>query len=248
ITLSKPELDLLRDPIKKMMELPPKPAINNENSVVPKPEVKERQGQENKKAIQSAQKPNVAAPLKKEPGRVPGASGIVFDFKGRREESASFEERRINKDVGGVGERGTASTGKYGITSSFDRERPKSSNKQENQFISCKRYINVNSFNKNRIKSTNEQELGDLYNELAKEVAKDKAKRKESAASIKHDYPIDHFQVPAETNGKSHANAKSKPKQGSVNNAQPKSECSSVKINNHVESIGKAPEEASRGI
>jgi hypothetical protein len=59
------------------------------------------------------------------------------------------------------------------------------------------------------------------------------------------DFPkVGYFQAPSETNGKSHANARDEPKQSSMNNAQPLSECSNVKIDSYVDLIGK-PQEAS---
>jgi|GEM_PF-4257295 len=103
----------------------------------------------------------------------------------------------------------------------------------------------ANSSNKKGSNSANEQELDDLYAELAKETAGWNVQREKSAAGIKHDYPIDHFQAPAETNGKSHAGAENKPQQSPVDNAQPTGECRDVKVNNHVDSIGKAQEEVS---
>ncbi|MDG7052930.1 MAG: hypothetical protein LKM45_03530 [Wolbachia endosymbiont of Alcedoecus sp.] len=212
ITLSKPELDLLRDPIKKIVELPPKPAINNENIVVPKPEVKGKQENENKKAIQPAQEPKEAAPPKKEPGKV---SGVTFD-SGNVERHTRYGIN-FSKSV----ETRTTSTNRYSITSSISEKESK---------------------------STGRYETDDLGAKLAVKVAERNARKKCAEASNKHDYPIDHFQVPVGNNGKSHAGAENKPQQSSVDNAQPTGECRDVKVNNHVESIGKAPEEASRGI
>ncbi|WP_353286576.1 hypothetical protein [Wolbachia endosymbiont (group A) of Crataerina pallida] len=59
-----------------------------------------------------------------------------------------------------------------------------------------------------------------------------------------HDYPIGHYQAPSGTtdNGKPNASAA---QQSSVNNAQPPKELTNdIKVNNHVDSIGKAPEKA----
>lgn len=89
--------------------------------------------------------------------------------------------------------------------------------------------------------SVNKHKMDDLCNELAEVMAQ---------AKSQSGFPkVDHFQAPAETNGKSHAGAENKPQQSSVDNAQPTGECRDVKVNNHVDSIGKAPKEASsRGI
>ncbi|NUX01498.1 hypothetical protein GO685_03230 [Wolbachia endosymbiont of Madathamugadia hiepei] len=91
----------------------------------------------------------------------------------------------------------------------------------------------ASSFNEES-KSTDRHKTDGFSTKLKEKVI---TKRECAEASTKHNYPIDHFQVPAGTNGKSHVSAKNEP--------QPKSECSSVKIDNHVESIGKAQEEVS---
>ncbi|BAP00529.1 hypothetical protein [Wolbachia endosymbiont of Cimex lectularius] len=226
ITLTKQELDLLPKPLANLVHRVQEYATSKENSWV-----KETKVNENKQAKQPAQKPNVAARPTKEPGKVPGTSGVKFCFKSYGE-SINFNTRRSNANVNSV-----------------NGKKPESNNKQENKFAGSERKLlnnDVNSINKEGGKSTNGQKADSSYAKLATKAAERNARKKCAEASTKHDYPIDHFQVPSETNGKSHASAERepKPKQSSVNNAQPTGECRDVKINNHVESIGKTQKEA----
>ncbi|WP_250777780.1 DUF515 domain-containing protein [Wolbachia pipientis] len=224
ITLTKQEHDLLPKPLKDILPPVPKDDMNKGNGGGPKQEVERKQENENKKPTQPPQKPNVAAPPEKAPGKVPGAGEIAFDSRDVAE-LFSYEKRKFNANNG---------VGGMTFTNGFNVKYATSDN-------NCSTISSV----KKDFKSTNGQKADSPYAKLAAKVAERKAQKEKSAASIKHDYPIDHFQVPVGTNGKSHASGRNEPQQSSVKNAQPKSECSSVKINNHVESIGKAPEEVS---
>ncbi|MFP3035476.1 MAG: hypothetical protein ACEY3A_00225 [Wolbachia sp.] len=62
ITLSKPELDLLPNPLKDILPPVPKDDMNKGNSGGLKPEVERKQENENKKPTQPAQEPKGAAP------------------------------------------------------------------------------------------------------------------------------------------------------------------------------------------
>ncbi|WCR59218.1 MAG: hypothetical protein PG978_000654 [Wolbachia endosymbiont of Ctenocephalides felis wCfeF] len=234
ITLTKQELDLLSASLKNLMRPVHKDDVNKGNSVVPKQEVNEKQGQENKKATQPAPKPVAARPTK-EPGKVPGASGIKFCFTSYGE-SASFEERRPSANVDG--RRTTPLTNEQG---------DKFSNKKKNKSASYAEGDLNGSVNKEGIESTNKRKTDNPYAKLAAKAAERNARKKCAEAPTKHDYPIDHFQVPSETNGKSHASDRNEPQQSSMNNAQPTGECRDVKVNNHVESIGKTQEVSLRG-
>lgn len=233
ITLTKQELDLLSKPLANLVQRVQEYATSKENSVVPKQEVKEKQGQGNKKATQPAPRPVAARPTKV-PKKVPG---VKFDCKGQ-EESTRYDIN-FSKSV----ETRTTSTNGYSITSSISEKESKSTGGHETDNFGTKLREKVAQRNAQReyAEASGRHETDDLGAKLAAKVAERNARKKCAEASTKHDYPIGHFQVPAETNGKSHAGAKNEP--------QPKSECSSVKINNHVESIGKAQEEvSSRGI
>lgn len=234
ITLTKPELDLLPKPLTNLVQRVQEYVTSKENSGVPKQEVKEKQGQENKKATQPAQKP-VAAP--KAPEKVPGVNGITF---GSRDKGKSAgRSRNVSGSVNSVNGKGTTSNNKRSTTSSFNKEESESTGRYETDDFGTKLGEKVIKRNAQRecAEASGRHETDDLGAKLAAKVAEKNARKKCAEASTKHNYPIDHFQVPAGTNGKSHVSAKNEP--------QPKSECSSVKINNHVESIGKAQEEVS---
>ncbi|MDG7055202.1 MAG: hypothetical protein LJD31_01445 [Wolbachia endosymbiont of Menacanthus eurysternus] len=238
ITLTKQEHDLLPKSLKDMLPSVPKDDMNKRNSGVPKPEVKERQGNENQKPTQPPQKPNVDALPKKEPGRVPGVNGVKF-YSDSMGESTVYN---VNKSVSGRG-----ATFIDNNTNGFNKKGSKSTGGHEADNLGTKLREKVAQRDAQReyTEASGRHETDDLGAKLAAKVAERNARKKCAEASTKHNYPIDHFQVPSETNGKSHANAKSEPQQSSVDNAQPTGECRDVKVNNHVDSIGKAPEEVS---
>ncbi|MDR1139152.1 MAG: hypothetical protein LBJ80_02175 [Rickettsiales bacterium] len=231
ITLTKQELDLLSASLKNLMHPVHKDDMNKGNSVVPKQEVKEKQGQENKQAKQPAPRP-VAAP--KAPGKVPRMKFNLEDTG-----VSAGRNRNLSESVEGINGEKAMPTNEYSVTSSVSEKESKSTGGHKTDNLGAKLREKVAQRNVQRecTEASGGHETDNLCAKLAAKVAERNARKKCAEASTKHDYPIGHFQVPAETNGKSHVSAKNEP--------QPKSECSSVKINNHVESIGKAQEEVS---
>ncbi|MFV0948815.1 gas vesicle protein GvpG, partial [Wolbachia endosymbiont of Nasonia giraulti] len=208
VPLSRPELDLLSNSLKGLM--PPMFKEVNENLEVKeaKPKVEEE-----KKAKPEA--PKVAVCPSKVPEKKPVASGIkIYSSKGL-EKNINFEKCDTNTSVNG---RGTTSTNKCGTTNDFKEKELKPTNEQ--------------NFDGKESKSPDKQKTDDSYAKLAKKVAERNARR--SSANIKHDYPIDNWQAPSETNnnGKSSAASDAQP---------PKRLTNDVKVEKCVEgpSVGK---------
>jgi len=197
VVLSKPELEIVSDPLKHLLRLTELERKSHENSQKPE-KVKEE-----KKA---KPEPKVAVCPPKPAEQKPVASGIKLDSRESVERNIGFEERRSGPSV-------TLPTSGQGS---------KLDNGKKNESASCAESRlngNVNekgikSTNEKKSKSTGKQETDDLGTELAKEVAQRNARRKESA-TIKHDYPIDTWQTPSGTtgNGKSSASSASDAKE-----------------------------------
>ncbi|XCA33527.1 MAG: hypothetical protein ABS808_01540 [Wolbachia endosymbiont of Polyergus mexicanus] len=127
VPLSKPELDLLPEPLKIPMDLSHKQVINNENREVQKPKVEEE-----KKA---KPEPKVAVCSPKVPEK-PVASGIKVNFD--KAKDISFRKRGTNTSVNGRGTTSTNTTNGFNEKElkptneqKFDGKESKSTNKQE---------------------------------------------------------------------------------------------------------------------
>lgn len=205
VVLSKPELEIVSDPLKHLLRITELERKSHENSQKPEKVDKEKEKAEPKK--------EVCPP--KVPEKKPVASGIKLDSK--PSEYVNFEERRPNTSVNGRGttpptngQGNKLDNGKENKSARRPADEQGNNNKEKKSgSASCAESRlngNVNSVNKEGIKSTNKQETYDPYAKLAKKVAERNTQRKESA-TIKHDYPIDTWQAPSGTtdNGKSSA-------------------------------------------
>ncbi|WP_265026502.1 hypothetical protein [Wolbachia endosymbiont (group A) of Bibio marci] len=209
VVLSKPELEIVSDPLKHLLRITELERKYHENSQKPEKVKEEKKAKPEPKKEVCPQK----VPEK------PVASGVKFDFGTARH--ISSEKRRPNTSVNGRGttpptngQGNKLDNGKENKSARRPADEQGNNNKEKKSgSASCAESRlngNINSVNKEGIKSTNKQETYDPYAKLAKKVAERNAQRKESA-TIKHDYPIDTWQAPSGTNnnGKSSADQRS---------------------------------------
>lgn len=152
VVLSKPELEIMSDPLKHLLRLAELERGYHKNSQKPEKVDKEKEKAEPKE-------PKVAVCPPKVPEKKPVVSGIKFDSKSLKENIA-FQERRSYTSVDG-----------RGTTPPTNGQGNKLDNRKKNESASCAESRlngNVNSVNKEGIKSTN---TDDLDAQLAKKVA-----------------------------------------------------------------------------
>ncbi|WP_265033544.1 hypothetical protein [Wolbachia endosymbiont (group A) of Sicus ferrugineus] len=180
VVLSKPELEIVSDPLKHLLRFAELERKYHENSQKPE------KVNEEKKAKPEEPKEKLCPPKPAE--KKPVVSGIKFYTKKGVKKDIGSEERRPNTSVNG---RGTTSTN---TTNGFNEKELKPTNEQK--------------FDGKESKSTGKQETDDPYAKLAEKVARKNARREEST-TIKHDYPIDTWQAPSGATGNEKSSASS---------------------------------------
>ncbi|MDR0289220.1 MAG: hypothetical protein LBH78_04180 [Rickettsiales bacterium] len=216
ITLTKPERDLLPEPLKNLMNPVPKPAINDENR-----EVKETKAVKEEKKEAKPEAPKVALCPSKVPEQTPGMDGVKFDSEGKNIRSAGYD-RRTSRSVSGRGTtfidnntngfnkkgskftdghetRDTTSNNKCSATSNFNGKGSKSTGGYEANNLDTKLREKVAQRNAQRecAEASSGHETDDLDAKLAAKAAERNARKKCAEAFTKHDYPVNTW-VPSE--------------------------------------------------
>ncbi|MDG7057206.1 MAG: hypothetical protein LKM43_03600 [Wolbachia endosymbiont of Penenirmus auritus] len=129
ITLTKQEHDLLRKSLKDTLPHVPKDNMNKGNSGVPKPEVKERQGNENQKPTQENQKEGVGRQPASKQGPAKNTMGQTKGFSLDLGTSIRDKRNTINEEE--VSTPKPASKQKEGVPTTRSADITKSANEQK---------------------------------------------------------------------------------------------------------------------